>query len=337
MRIAYLLDGSDNSLYDGKHAMDGRFHTYGQQTYILDLITAFSRRGHSVQVTARGADRLPVLTTLQRLPGVTVGAGPAGGVDLLLVDEAPDEMVAAFGPAIPALKIIHDPKTVVSAYLTDRCSHFVCMTENAVRTQRKRVPSSKCVLVPQGVDLTRFQPADRFGGVPDRPRVLMYCRLDSGRERVLTALIENLDRLATDVRVVGDGPGFWELERRFGDEILLMNHVPNRSVPRLLRDADVVVSLGRGVMEAMASGLPVLCAGYGYAGPVTETNLPELMERNLTGYGHNRDPGLVMADVKQALATPPGVMRALAEQHFCVDTSVDRLIAGRRTTEMGRV
>jgi hypothetical protein len=32
MHITYLLDGSANSLYDGKHGMNGRFHTYGQQT-----------------------------------------------------------------------------------------------------------------------------------------------------------------------------------------------------------------------------------------------------------------------------------------------------------------
>jgi glycosyltransferase involved in cell wall biosynthesis len=104
-----------------------------------------------------------------------------------------------------------------------------------------------------------------------------------------------------------------------------MNHVPNRSVPRLLRDTDVVISLGRGAMEAMASGLPVLCAGYGYAGPITAANLPDLFERNLTAYGHHRDPGLVMADVRAALATPPGRMRALAERYFSVDASVDRL------------
>jgi glycosyltransferase involved in cell wall biosynthesis len=324
VKITYLLDGSENSLYDGRYAMSGSFHTYGQQTYILDLVTGLARRGHELRVVARGAERLPVLTALEGIAGVTVTATPGGPADLLLIDEASDDMVAEFDPAITALRIVHDPLTTASSYLVERCTRFLCMTQNAVRTQQKSLPPGKCVLLPQGVDLHRFRPLGG-GNVPEKPRLLMYCRLDQGREKALTQLIENLDRQALDVRVVGDGPGFWELERRFGDEILLMNHVPNRSVPRLLRDTDVVISLGRGAMESMASGLPVLCAGYGYAGPITAANLPHLLERNLTAYGHDRDPGLVMNDVRDALTTPPGVLRALAEQYFSVDTAIDLL------------
>jgi hypothetical protein len=326
MHITYLLDGSENALYDGKHALEGRFHTHGQQTYILDLITALARQGHTVRVAARGAERLPVLATLDRLPQVTVSAELGGGTDLLLVDEAPDEMVAAFDSTSPAFVIVHDAAAQSSPYLIERCSRFVCMTGNALRAQRRRIPSDKCVLLTQGIDLHRFHPVPSWA-VPDRPRVLMYCRLDSGRQDILTALIANLDRQALAVRVVGDGPGFWGLEQRFGDEILLMNHVPNRSIPLLLRDTDVVVSLGRGAMEAMASGLPVLCAGYGYAGLITAANLPALLDRNLTAYGYDRHPRMVMDDVRAALATPSGAMRALAEQHFSADVSAERLVA----------
>ncbi|MDT4991924.1 MAG: hypothetical protein QOH97_1816 [Actinoplanes sp.] len=330
MHITYLLDGSANSLYDGKHGMNGRFHTYGQQTYILDLITGLARRGHAVRVVARGAEKLPVLATLERLANVSVATDWGGGTDLLLVDEAPDDLVAAFDPELPALKIVHDALSVASPYLVERCLRFVCMTENAVRNQEQRLPPGKTVLLRQGIDLQRFHPfAER--STPARPRVLMCCRLDSGREDVLTALVANLDRRALAIRVVGDGPGFWELERRFGDEILLMNHVPNRSMPHLLRETDVVISLGRGAMEAMATGLPVLCAGYGYAGPITPANLPALLERNLTAFGYHRDPALVMADVRAALATPPAVMRTLAERYFSVDAAVEQLTSLVRT------
>jgi glycosyltransferase involved in cell wall biosynthesis len=324
MNITYLIDGSDNSLYDGRYALSGGFHTYGQQTYILDLLTALARHGHAVRVVARQAERLPVLTALEGIAGITTTAWAGGPADLLLIDEVADDIVAEFDPDVPAMRIIHDAQTMVSPYLADRCVRFLCMTENAVRVQQKLLPPEKCVLLRQGVDLRRFSPLDERT-VPERPRLLMYCRLDDGREKTLTRLIENVDRQAIDVRVVGDGPGFWELERRFGDEILLMNHVPNRSVPRLLSDVDVVISLGRGAMEAMASDLPVLCAGYGYAGLVTATNLAKLLERNLTAYGHDRDPGLVMADIRDALATPRGVLRALAEQHFNVDAAINLL------------
>ena len=38
-------------------------------------------------------------------------------------------------------------------------------------------------------------------------------------------------------------------------------------------------------MESLVSGLPTLCAGYGYGGPVTPENLGELLRANLTGRG----------------------------------------------------
>ncbi|HEX7304499.1 hypothetical protein [Lentzea sp.] len=326
MHITYLLDGSGNPLYGGRYDLHGGFHTYGQQTYILDLITGLARRGHSVRLVARGIERFPVLEALRHITNVAVSTDVGRGTDLLLVDEAPDQMVSAFDPAITTFNIIHHAQAIASSYMTERSTLFLCMTENALRTQRKRVPFGKCVLLPQGVDLQRFRPVHERGAT-DRPRLLMYCRLDSGREEILTTLVDNLDRQALAVRVVGDGPGFWEMERRFGDEILLMNHVPNRSMPHLLRDTDVVISLGRGAMEAMASGLPVLCAGYGYAGLITADNLQTLLERNLTAYGHHRDPRLVMEDVREAIATPPAVMRVLAEEHFSVDASIDRMIS----------
>lgn len=325
MHISYLLGSSTNPLYEGKHALAGRFHTYGQHSFILDLVAALSRAGHHVHVLVRGLGSLPVAQALAGLRSVTVSERPPRSTDVVLVDEAPDDMLAVFDRRIPALKIVHNAYQRASRYVVERCARFVCMTENAVTQQAPHLEPGQPALVHQGVDLQRFSP--RAKPPTDRPRVLMHCRMDSGRQATQMRVLEALDRRGLLVYAVGDGPGFWDVEGRFGDEIILMNHVPNRSVPQLLRQVDVVISLGRGAMEAMATGLPVLCAGYGYAGAVTSANIASLLQYNLTGYGCDRDPGLVMDDVRCALDVEPQRPRALAEKHLSVDAFADRVVS----------
>jgi glycosyltransferase involved in cell wall biosynthesis len=125
--------------------------------------------------------------------------------------------------------------------------------------------------------------------------------------------------------VVGDGPGFWDTSDRFGSEIILINHVPCHSIPNLLGEMDVAISLGRGAMEAMATGVPTICAGYGYAGLITEANMDSLMRYNLTGFHSDGDPTDVMADVHDALKTDRRCVRRIAENYLSASDFVDRV------------
>ena len=85
----------------------------------------------------------------------------------------------------------------------------------------------------QGVDVARFPVlAPRW---MERPTVLVYSRLADGREKLLVELVDRLDTRAYDVMVVGDGPGFWDIVDRRGEDVLAANFVPYASVPQLLR------------------------------------------------------------------------------------------------------
>jgi glycosyltransferase involved in cell wall biosynthesis len=324
MHVTYLLGAKGNLIYEGKHEMAGRHQTYGQHSFILDVVGAMTRAGHTMTLATDDLDGFPLTRAVGRMTHVTSADGCATATDLIVVDEASDAMLEAFPPHIPAVKLVHHAGRHSSDYMAGRCRWFVCMTENAMARQAAAVPADRLVLIRQGVDLARFSPGAR-GERGGRPRVLLYCRLDSGREKVLTSVVENLDREALLVYVVGDGPGFWELSDRFGDELILINHVPCLSVPNLLAEMDVAVSLGRGAMEAMAAGIPTICAGYGYAGVVGEENIGPLLSYNLTGAYCERDPRRVMEDVRAALGTDRREVRRLAEEHLSVDVFVDRL------------
>lgn len=323
MHITYLL-ASSNAIYDGKYSQRGRYQTYGQQSFVLDLIRTMSRAGHTVRLIVDTPTSFALTSTLRGLDSVTVTEeiDPSGKTDLILVDEVPDEMLMRFDEHIPAFRIVHHAGRSSSDYLVSRCARFLCMTENALSLQRRYLPPDRAVLVHQGVDLERF-PAVLAKSGARRPRVLLYCRLDSGREALLGRIIENIDREELLVYVAGDGPGFWDMSDRFGSEIILINHVPCQSIPNLLGEMDVVISLGRGAMEAMATGIPTLCAGNHYAGPITADNIAALMRYNLTGADSDRHPSLVMTDIREALDRDRREVRALAEERLSADAFME--------------
>ncbi|WP_406070284.1 hypothetical protein OG372_22915 [Streptomyces sp. NBC_01020] len=324
MHITYLLATGSNAIYDGKYSRHGRFHTYGQHSFVLDLIRTMSRAGHTVRLVVDTPASFALTSTFRGMDAVTVTeeTDPSGKTDLILVDEVPDEMLMQFDEQIPAFRIVHHAGRRSSDYLVSRCERFLCMTENALSLQRRYLPPDRAVLAHQGVDLERFPAVlDRSGA--RRPRVLLYCRLDSGREALLGRIIENIDREELLVYVAGDGPGFWDISDRFGSEIILINHVPCQSIPNLLGEMDVVISLGRGAMEAMATGIPTLCAGHHYAGPVTADNIDSLLRYNLTGADSDRHPSLVMADIREALESDRQAVRTLAEERLSADAFME--------------
>ena len=97
--------------------------------------------------------------------------------------------------------------------------------------------------------------------------------------------------------VLGAGEAFWRISDDFGDQVTLINHIPCHSIHRFLTDFDVIVSSGRGAMEALASGIPTLCAGFQYAGLITPENIQTLLETNLTGYGFGIPVSAIADDV----------------------------------------
>jgi len=131
-----------------------------------------------------------------------------------------------------------------------------------------------------GVDLERFAPCDR----PAAPelRILSVCRLvpEKGVEDLVVAVGLLAGRgVAVRLTFAGEGPSRPQLERLaaaggVADRVRFAGFVPYEQMPALHRDADVFVlasapratwqeQFGFAVVEAMASGLPVLAGDSG--------------------------------------------------------------------------
>jgi sugar transferase (PEP-CTERM/EpsH1 system associated) len=152
------------------------------------------------------------------------------------------------------------------------------VAESEAEVLRQRLPLAPVRVVPNGVDLSYFQPAAPAGGAP--PRVVFVGTLDyrPNVDAVLFFVREVLPllRLALpdlEFTAVGHRPAarLQRAVRRRADGVRLAGSVPD--VRPYLRAAQVCVvplQYGRGmknkVLEAMAMGVPVVASGVAVAG-----------------------------------------------------------------------
>jgi glycosyltransferase involved in cell wall biosynthesis len=199
-------------------------------------------------------------------------------------------------------------------------SHHTRELLNAALTNPGRVE-----VWPRGVDTVLFSPARRSRALRDRwhvgdtrPALLFVGRLS--REKGLALLAPLRDRLhamGVEHRFVfaGSGPMAAELQRLF-PEAVFTGVLPREDIAVVFASADVFVfpsrtdTAGNVVLEAQASGLPVIVSGDG--GP------RENMVANTTGLVcHSDDPGEWACAVAGLLRAAPrrAAMAIAAREH----------------------
>lgn len=132
------------------------------------------------------------------------------------------------------------------------------------------IPPERLTVIPYGVDASLFTPMPSVISTGNGFRVLFVGQI--GQHKGISYLLKAYDRFrgsGTSLILVGDFCGSQEPLRRYRD---LFQHIPN--VPRaclagIYRQADVFVfpslleGMGMVVLEAMASGLPVIVTPNG--------------------------------------------------------------------------
>jgi glycosyltransferase involved in cell wall biosynthesis len=168
-------------------------------------------------------------------------------------------------------------------------------TSVAMIEQLQRHGIERVALWPGGVDTDRFQPCRRSeqmrlrlsDGNPSSPLLLYVGRLSAEKEiERLKPILEALPgvRLA----LVGDGPHRESLRRHFsGLPVFMAGFMHGDELASAFASSDLLVmpsrteTLGLVILEAMASGLPVVAARAG--------GIPELIEDGVNGYLFDRE------------------------------------------------
>ena len=185
----------------------------------------------------------------------------------------------------------------------------------------------------RGVDTERFNPQWRnpdwrrrlTDGHPNRPLMLYVGRLATEKRiewlRPLLDIVPNA-RLA----IVGDGPIREELEEHFeGTPTVFTGYLEGEDLSRAYAAADLFVfpsaseTLGNVVLEAMASGLPVVAAGAG--GPVDH------VKHQVNGFLSDPDDPADFAALAWRCLSDPDLLHSLSESaHAYAETQTWELI-----------
>ncbi len=130
------------------------------------------------------------------------------------------------------------------------------------------------VLIPNGVDVSRFEDAQPLPGRSAQPTVVFLGRLDEQRKglAVLLEALPELVRLVPDVRLLVAGPGDADEVREavppsLRERVELLGLVSEQDKPRVFASGDVYCapnthgeSFGIVLVEAMATGTPVVAS-----------------------------------------------------------------------------
>jgi glycosyltransferase involved in cell wall biosynthesis len=185
-------------------------------------------------------------------------------------------------------------------------------------------------VIPNGVQPDHFACARTAG-----PLTTILTVANLRREKAHEVLFDAIARIAPRhpsirLRVAGDGPRAAELRALaaslgIADRVTFLGH--RDDVPTLLAEADLFVLPSRSeafpnsVVEAMASGLPVVASGVG--------GLLELVEPGRTGLLVAPDDPAALADAIDTLADDPARARALgdrAQRTITEHYSFDRMV-----------
>jgi len=171
---------------------------------------------------------------------------------------------------------IHDKLTVRIAI--ESCDALVFTTKEFPLSLPYETPKEKMFVVPNGVDTEVFYPRPDYSY--DRNQILFVGRLipEKGLDILLRAM-RIVRQEFPEIKLVAVGSDYYDhrgyrrLILALGEGFLeLKSNVPSDELARLYRDSAVFVlpsigleSFGNVLMEAMASGCPVICTDF--AGP----------------------------------------------------------------------
>ena len=193
-------------------------------------------------------------------------------VSMLACMAATGPMVATFHTATARSRALQVFGTALQPVL-EKVSGRIAVSPAARRVVVEHL-GGDAVLIPNGVDVARFDGAAPLPGRPAGPTVVFLGRIDEGRKglAVLLEALPELVHLVPDVRLLVAGPGDVDdvraaVPRSLRDRVELLGLVEPEDKPRVFASGSVYCapnthgeSFGIVLVEAMAAGTPVVAS-----------------------------------------------------------------------------
>jgi glycosyltransferase involved in cell wall biosynthesis len=306
--------------------------------FVRDLADALARRGNDVEravLTSRSGGRAKYARLAARVVAAARRFRPdvvyahflvPTGLLATLAGRAP-LVVTAHGQDVTNIGAIPGVRAATTA-LVHRAAAVIAVSTYLRHELERKVPAAagKMHVIDSGVDLEQFA----VTMPPDGPPAYLCLGALTERKNVVR-LAEAFSRLEEGMLTfAGDGPLRAQLEGR--DRVRLLGAIPHERVPELLARSRVVCQpslvepFGQALLEAMASGRPVVATKIG--GP-TEF-VPADAGRLVDPY----DVGAIAAAMREAagLPVPNPAARAAAEGHDVNEQArrVEEILAAAR-------
>jgi glycosyltransferase involved in cell wall biosynthesis len=254
-------------------------------------------------------------------------ANPAllGWVGLRHAREMDVPVVASYHTDIPGyaehygMPVLNEPLWAYFRWIHNQANLNLCPSRYTLEQLRAR-GFQRLGIWGRGVDTERFQPRKRSrnmrlrlsSGHVDDPLLLYVGRL-AAEKRVDWLLHALRQAPGARLAIVGDGPMRAELEAKFtGRRTVFMGYLHGEELAQAYASADLFCfpaaneTLGNVVLEAMASGLPVVAAASG--GPMDH------VRNGVNGWLFPADiPPALGSRVQQMLATPE-LLRTMSQR-----------------------
>ena len=279
----------------------------GVQEHVKDLTEALIGLGHEVSVVSPADDDTP-------LPSYVVPAGRAipvpyngsvarlsfgflsasrvrrwlkdGDFDVLHVHEpaapslsllacwvADGPIVATMHAAMPRSRVLHAAGPILASAL-EKISGRIAVAEAARSTLVEHM-GGDAVLIPNGVNVRRYEKAEPLAGFPGTGGTLGFLgRMDEPRKGldILLAAFTLLAPERPELRLLIAGRGdredaLYQVPAPYRDRVILLGQVSDEDRVRMLHSVDVFCapntggeSFGYVLVEAMASGAPIVAS-----------------------------------------------------------------------------
>jgi glycosyltransferase involved in cell wall biosynthesis len=227
--------------------------------------------------------------------------------------------VPGYDPYHGGMQRVHSILAPLTRWIWRRADRVVAVCESLGQLTSRTCPGLAYTVIPNGVDLSLFHPAEQRAAGNGRVRCLAVARLveRKGLGDLLRAFAL-LPRGCFELEIVGDGPDeklLRDLARDLGlsDEVRFLGSLSRTAVAQRYREADLFTlpssaeAFGNVFAEALASGLPIVGSAVG--------GIPELVEHGSNGL---LVPPATPAAVAQAilyLADDPELCRAMAARN----------------------
>jgi glycosyltransferase involved in cell wall biosynthesis len=196
-------------------------------------------------------------------------------------------------------EVFHWYLKTIGRWTFDSADVVFCYTEADEERLREYGVSTDVAVVPNGIDTERFTPeGEVHEAMPDGPTVLFVGRLVEGKRPgdALEAFVGVLEEHpGASMVFVGEGPLREGLEQEaeslgVSESVRFLGHLEYDEMPLVYRGADVLVlpsraeGLPRTVLEAMASGVPVVASHLEHTASVVNRGGETVPVGDVEGY-----------------------------------------------------